>query len=95
MRVVPLVKVQLVTHAVDNNVPGVDRTRGGHQQGNNGVSSKDIALIGLCQLLDNGVVAGGDPGVNGGDTLEGTLVLRGDSVKGLIIEVEGAQDFAG
>eukprot|EP00978_Attheya_sp_CCMP212_P024628 scaffold77701_cov49-Attheya_sp.AAC.4 len=47
---------QLLHH----NVPGIDRPGAGHEVGQNGVRGKDIRHAIDCQLLDDGVVRGGD-----------------------------------
>lgn len=49
IRVVPLVKKELVAHTLYYNVPRINRACTTHQSGQDGVGGKHIAL-GLCKL---------------------------------------------
>lgn len=44
VRVVSLVKEELVAHSLHDDVPGVDRARAAHQGGQDGVSGKHVPL---------------------------------------------------
>lgn len=52
VRVVSLVKEQLVAHSLHNDVPGVDWARAAHQSGQDGISGKHVTLS-LSQLKGN------------------------------------------
>lgn len=94
LRFVPLIEIDLVSNTVDHNVPRVHGAGGGHQQGQNGIGGKNVSSVIFCQLLDDGIVAGGDLGMNGRHALEGALVLGGDAIIGFVIEAEGSAKFA-
>lgn len=54
VRVIPLVKEELGSDSLDDNVPGIHGAGAAHQCGQNGVGGKHIPL-GFCQLQKRGV----------------------------------------
>lgn len=58
--VVAFVQESLGTNTLNNNVPRVDRTRGSHEGGEDGICGKDSSSVLHGQLTDDRIISSGD-----------------------------------
>jgi hypothetical protein len=56
--IVTLVKESLSSHALHDDIPRVDGTRGSHESGEDGVGGEDGATVLHGELTDDGVICG-------------------------------------
>lgn len=87
LRVVSLVKEQLVSYLLNDNVPRVVRPGAAHQSSQDGISGVHVTLC-LGQLADDGVISGGHCVEDSLIGHQGLLVLAVDTVVRLVVELD-------